>query len=346
MINNFFYNCVNSKDIRKYLKELDYQFSPLEAAWLVWQCNTKTLAEKNDLWNLIIKYMPDCAVPKSPAYAEDDDPEYTLHELLKERMRLQEEYIRELPRKTKDCVYEYTLFRAGSPQKLCGDNVLYSSYEKCLDAAGAFCERHPEDAPVNKLRIQKNRLNKVGSYMFEDLGPDGELLDILAMDYYDPGDSRNDTYVMLAAFADHMNFAFPAPFKTGDILWIPNDTVSADPLVLKSVDMRPDRVLLSDDPAGLAGYSNGLYLQGVVMTGSDVCDIRFGTWYMDMEYYPEELLTGEKLVLKHLSDYYKSNIDLLHCLRRCRDISDRFRDASQLYWLIKEVAENAGRDAK
>ena len=37
---------INSRDIRKYLKEIGYQFSSLEAAWLVWQNRNISLKDK------------------------------------------------------------------------------------------------------------------------------------------------------------------------------------------------------------------------------------------------------------------------------------------------------------
>ena len=29
---------INSRDIREHLKKIGYQFTSLEAAWLIWQC--------------------------------------------------------------------------------------------------------------------------------------------------------------------------------------------------------------------------------------------------------------------------------------------------------------------
>ena len=30
------YKFINSKDIREYLKKINYEFTPVEAAWLIW----------------------------------------------------------------------------------------------------------------------------------------------------------------------------------------------------------------------------------------------------------------------------------------------------------------------
>ena len=41
-----FLNFVNSNAVRSYLKEIGYQPLTLEAAWLVYQCETASLEEK------------------------------------------------------------------------------------------------------------------------------------------------------------------------------------------------------------------------------------------------------------------------------------------------------------
>lgn len=52
---------LNSKSVAKYLQETNYNFSPQEAAFIVWN-SSKTLEEKLAAWREIINTMPDCAV--------------------------------------------------------------------------------------------------------------------------------------------------------------------------------------------------------------------------------------------------------------------------------------------
>jgi len=59
---------INSKDIRSYLKEINYEFTSVEAAWLVWQCESITLQEKHNAWQEIIDTMPDCAVESNQRF--------------------------------------------------------------------------------------------------------------------------------------------------------------------------------------------------------------------------------------------------------------------------------------
>ena len=77
------YNFINSRDIAKYLKEINYQFSTLECAWLVWQSRKHTLEQKHTAWQKIIDTMPDCSVGARPNHREVE----SLHEYLKDHMR-------------------------------------------------------------------------------------------------------------------------------------------------------------------------------------------------------------------------------------------------------------------
>lgn len=56
------YRFIDSKDIRKYLQTIGYNFSTTEAAFLVWQSTKTTLDEKFTAWREIIDTMPDCSI--------------------------------------------------------------------------------------------------------------------------------------------------------------------------------------------------------------------------------------------------------------------------------------------
>ena len=55
---------INSGVMRKHLKDMGYEFSSLEAAWLIYQCHDATIDEKHKAWNELIEKMPDCTVTK------------------------------------------------------------------------------------------------------------------------------------------------------------------------------------------------------------------------------------------------------------------------------------------
>ncbi len=74
------YRFINSKDIRNYLKEINYAFTSVEMAWLVYQCFDATEKEKHGAWNEIINTMPDCSVEVREGY--DVDGYDSLHKVL------------------------------------------------------------------------------------------------------------------------------------------------------------------------------------------------------------------------------------------------------------------------
>lgn len=53
---------IDSKDIREHLRQIGYSFTAPEAAFLVWQCRSTTLKEKIAAWREIIETMPDCSM--------------------------------------------------------------------------------------------------------------------------------------------------------------------------------------------------------------------------------------------------------------------------------------------
>lgn len=53
---------VNSPDIRRYLKEIDYQPGAVEGAYLIYMSYTETLEEKMAAWKELMETVPDCAV--------------------------------------------------------------------------------------------------------------------------------------------------------------------------------------------------------------------------------------------------------------------------------------------
>ena len=55
-----FLKFINSNAVRNHLQELEYQPTAMEAAWLVYQCETLSLKEKYAAWQEVIETMPDC----------------------------------------------------------------------------------------------------------------------------------------------------------------------------------------------------------------------------------------------------------------------------------------------
>lgn len=81
------YRFINSTDIANYLKDIRYSFSTLEVAWLIWQCQTATMAERHAAWRELIHTMPDCSV--KPRF----NREGSLHQMLRDYMSSEEKLL-------------------------------------------------------------------------------------------------------------------------------------------------------------------------------------------------------------------------------------------------------------
>lgn len=53
---------INSKDIRKHLKKINYQFNTLEVAWLIYHSYNHSVYEKFNAYEQLMKEYPDCRV--------------------------------------------------------------------------------------------------------------------------------------------------------------------------------------------------------------------------------------------------------------------------------------------
>ena len=49
------YRYIDSKDIREYLRKLDYEFSDWDIAYFIWHCDSITMEERHQAWNMLIR---------------------------------------------------------------------------------------------------------------------------------------------------------------------------------------------------------------------------------------------------------------------------------------------------
>ena len=48
MDNNYILKFINSQDIRKYLSDIEYEFSVAEYAYLIWQCREMSVTQRHE----------------------------------------------------------------------------------------------------------------------------------------------------------------------------------------------------------------------------------------------------------------------------------------------------------
>ena len=339
-----FYRFINSKDIRKYLQDLNYKFNSQEASWLVNQCGDATLEEKHEAWNWIINNMPDMEVRErvNCKYRE------SLHDTLKKYMAMQDDLLRRFS-DPEEMIYSHEYYFNGRHTFYRGSEKLYFSQESSVDQIRQTWDELKEDGIKPGTTIAAARHFRGEEYqILVAYDPDCR---IKAVDVR--GDCHNDEYDELTyEFFDGFWFDFPTPFKKGDILCKYND----DPdefefcrgiLVLKSLfpwelkeDGLPNKEKYekgrSGDISDMTSY--GYYLR------EDGSFYNEGSWnYMDLEYYHGPL-TGVKRAYKALSSFMKDEIEIELFTYALREIASEKtqEDFKKHGWFTKEGLELAG----
>ena len=338
---------INSRDIRKHLEDLKYEFNTREAAWLVSQCSDATIHEKHEAWNWIINHMPDMEVNEriNCKYRE------SLHDTLKKYMVMEDDLLRNFA-DTKDAVYTHEYYFDGRRAILTGYEKVYFSLESCVDGIRKTWDDYEEEKNKPGTCIAAIRHFRDKDYQIEvAYNSDCE---IKAVDVR--GKIPNEEYEeLLYEFFDGFWFDFPTPFKEGDIVCKFDD----DPDGPYAYDFcRGIIVLKSLLPWNLKeeGIPNKQkYIEGHCGDTSDMTVYGYflreggsiyneSTWnYMDLEYYRGPL-TGIKRICKALSSFVKGEIEieLFTYAHRIFLLEKQREDYEHHNWFTKEGLELAG----
>ncbi len=326
---------INSRDVREHLKNIGYEFTPLEAAWLVWQCESITLKEKHAAWQEIIDTMPDCEIPERVNCRNQQ----SLHDLLRRYMEMENKYIKQFFANEANVVYQYDEQYHDEPWRY--DFSVSKMYKSFKDAEVALHEdgystifpaEHSDKLFSSSFREMEENEKKYGTkgekeeffsvhFRKEWIDSQHKVIDIEILAGGDIKkidiqyeDSDEDTELLVHSFSG-MYFRFPIPFKPGDIICHYRDNIGydsyfwqANPCVfasshLDSVDKKRDYSNRDSTDMNLSMYyqteSGTLYGDNSVFHGT--C--------LDYEYYRGEL-DGKRRILKFLSRQLKGEIDV------------------------------------
>lgn len=302
------YKFINSMDIRNHLKEINYEFSPVEAAWLVWQCFDMTLERKHKAWNEIIETLPDVPITNSHHSLP------SLHQFLKEYMQLEKKIINRFYNPVEKSVYQYEVFERDENEKhaeCVGNDILCnavffdfsSCYKKALEEAEDMVNA---TIRVTRKEAEHDRENQIMQLCFIADWPfiDENNLGIIR---HAGRVSVEEKFILYDVF-EYMRFDFPNPFKKGDVVRLAKrlyryGVYNTEPFLFMEIENEPlKQSFLVYKPMRASGY----------FQDEDNGQLYRENWYgyMDLEYYTEEL-TGEKRVLKALGNYFKGKIDIV-----------------------------------
>lgn len=206
---------INSRDVATYLKDIGYAFSMPEAAFLVYRSRHATLEEKRAAWLELADGMPDCGM----AGRLNMEPIPSFRGFLRDYAALKG---RELARflEADGCVYSGDCEGGGYGDELFGSAAGCVDYLKStLGGDGGF----------DSLTITKRALDRPERASGGRLYLDHDFR-VTGIDMW--GEDEPD--LTLSLQFEGMWFAFPTPFRRGDIVQDATDK-DAHPVVLESL---------------------------------------------------------------------------------------------------------------
>lgn len=204
---------INSKDVRKYLQKIHYQFTAPEAAFVVYW-SKRPVTDKIGAWEEIIRSMPDCAAQESEDTGRLEIAGF--HTFLKEYMELLKRDIQSFS-SGEGVLYRYKVYRNGKkkgegkvqPGWYSQDEVFFSKYHLCVD----HCKKHECCEYVDKIMITGTAIDQ-GGKKYEGRIIFNRNMEMISTHFY----HQNKYETELAEIFKHMCFPVPTPFRRGDIL--------------------------------------------------------------------------------------------------------------------------------
>lgn len=323
------FSFVNSKDIREYLRKIEYQFNSLEAAWLIYMCHHLTYEEKKTAWKQVISTMPDCEIPKQMNHLTVKG----IHAVMERYMTIVDEAVADFIKESADhrYVYMYSYLYEGDASWEENFQTIYGSLDACMSAYKKDEDEYGDDRII-KYRIRRQELDNPELVSEMEYNGKGQLLNIVK--YYAENEKDND---ILNYFFEALWLNFPTPFAKGDIVWIPSKENKlgwdSGAFVLDNMDTwNPVEGLEKwGDYSDMCGAGYFVNPNGTVYYES-VCN------YMELEYYPGPYKLNER-ILRPLSYYIqeKIEVDLLLCAYRNVLLDVAADDIMLKSWYPKEL---------
>ncbi len=201
-----YYRFINSKDVRAHLEKIGYQFSPLEAACVVYQCVTATMEEKHAAWREIIETMPDTAIDLKKWEA----PRESLHAFLRDYIALEERLLAEFYAPGDRSFWNYYAPEYYEAGLMVDHRGIFYDLDDCLEAALAYRDE-PKLYLYRMDLMTGNRLRVAFDRDRQPLAPEAEYTLWIS-----------DERLLEGSFPkirDPFPFPIPLPFRQGDVLW-------------------------------------------------------------------------------------------------------------------------------
>lgn len=293
---------INSKDIRKHLKKINYQFNTLEVAWLIYHSYNHSVYEKFDAYEQLMKEYPDCRV------------EERLHTPAQDSLF---EYLKNYIKAYKNAIYEFE-----APDSVYSIEVKHFDRETDyavktmftnLDAVRRQCKIEMDDETkeiksfVISKHIPKNKESIRWVYP-QQMVLKGDDLKLISVDF-----NTGFGFDLLKG----LWFDFPTPFESGDIVW--NKHYKFTPVVFlfnSYIDLSKEGYKRLRE----TGDETDMTYEYYCMIDNDIIFTDIDYNYIDLEYYPYKL-TGKDKALLPISRFLKGDIDIGLCCNAFHNLS-------------------------
>lgn len=328
------YSFVNSKSIRDYLRDINYNFNSKEAAWLIYQCNSLSMKEKYEAWEQLMQEMTDFDLGSRFDYI----PGSSLFELIRSYISITTNQYDTFSKKNENAIYQYR-FYCTDDCDWCEDyEGIYASLEDCWNEIEVDLDLGIEIIDIRKRYIGTNETINVR------FKPDKTVLAIDATLLSD------EESMALGDGFESFWFDFPVPFEKGDILAPVNivgpgwKLAENGPVVMDGV-IPWDKEFCERNQKENFADSSDMNIWGYFQDddGRIFHEVTFN--YMDYDYYRGPFM-GKRRLLVALSNFIKEKIslELLLCAYR-KVIMDEISDDVMLHsWYTPEDLSLAGLD--
>lgn len=199
---------IKSKAVKQYIKDIKYEFSSLECAYIVYVSEVP-LKTKLKAWREIVDTLPDCQIPASKCYEE-----ISVHKHLSELIDCYTFLLKQFNRKSVGA-FSYSFYDNLNNIGIESDEPL-DSYRSALDMAKSDIE-HSNAKVYNELYIEKNCFD-LACILSLRTDIKGQIFDISL-----PGELEGQLkeYADILMLLECVQVKIPTPFKKGDILHTP-----------------------------------------------------------------------------------------------------------------------------
>lgn len=312
---------LNSKDIAKYLKEINYKFSPVETAYVIYQSYKKTLKEKHGAYKELVLLTEDFALKERPNMSGYS----SFHRFINDYIKLENEILSEYMKEEDNAIYTYSFY-----DYEIDDSFNSAQYKRYEEIKGKIQEINDETGFISFVRKTFFYSDKFINVYYNKKG---EITKLETNIFNGKINKEN----LLNAFQG-MWINIPIPFRKGDLVCYCKGSIPKDaPIKNPELFVVTDFDYWSSAELEKNGYIDGKTAENVnerdfewrdnyvkrMLESGDESDMNFTAYYLEkgkilfsetffqylnLEYYKGKY-NGYDRILYALSNHIKGEID-------------------------------------